>query len=452
MYGRSVRFRRRLPPLCLTALLAFALPLRSRADAFPDTIRFDGFEACGLQCLRPNCPSNATTSLSGTIFAPNGTLPLPNVEVYVPNASVAAFVDGPNAPRCDQAPSGHPLVATLTDANGNFLLKDVPATTNLPVVILAGKWRRQIVVPTVTACTNTPLAADNTRLPSTHLEGDIPLTAVVTGNGEALECLLRKTGVADSEFGSNSGSARFQLFNGNGASSIDGGGTLANATTLWASSASLSAYDQVMLACEAAQQPAAQPQTAVNGMKVYADAGGRVYLSHWQNLWIAGQINGGVIGAWPTVASWNFNASTLSSSPTATINATFAQGQTLEDWLLATGASAIAGSLVVNQPRQTSTAVDGSAARAWMTLSTFENGASIPYFSFTTPTTAAPDAQQGRVLFVDLHANGGGDTSASGSSFPSGGCHSAVTLFTAQDKALLYATFDLQRCVGSTRE
>ena len=439
--------------LLLMALAASLHPEQAKADAFPDTIYFDGFEACGLQCARVQCPGNGTTSLSGTIYAPEGTLPLPNVEVYIANATVAPLVDGPPALRCDQAPSGHPLVATLTDSDGKFKLVNVPAGTPMNLVVLAGKWRRQAAVPALSACIDTPIDPVATRLPRTHVEGDIPLTAVVTGNGEALECLLRKTGVADSEFGSNSGSARIRLFTGNGASSIDGGGALANATTLWATGTSLSSYDQVMLACESAQQPATQPQTAVDGMKTYADSGGRVYLSHWQNLWIAGQINGGIIGAWPTVASWNFNASTVSGSKTATINATFVQGKTLEDWLFATGASAIVGSLVLNEPRQTTTAVDGSAARSWMTLNTVENGTSIPYFSFTTPTTAADGAQQGRVLFVDLHANAGGaDMSATGSSFPSSGCHSAVNTMTAQEKALLYATFDLQRCVGSTRE
>jgi len=448
----AVAVRRTRLPLLVTAAIAILSPCRAQADAFPDTIFFDGFEACGLRCAQVQCPDpGVTTSVSGTVFAPNGTLPLPNVEVYVPNAAVGALTSGPDGGRCDVAPLGHPIVATLTDANGNFTLKNMPVGNNIPLVIIAGKWRRQITVGSVPQCTDTLLAADDTRLPRTHLEGDIPLTAVVTGNADSLECLMRKTGVADTEFGSNAGSARIQLFAGNGASSVDGGIALANATTLWASSASLSAYDQVMLACEGAQQTATQTQVAVNAMKTYADAGGRVYLAHWQNLWIAGQNGGGITGAWPAVATWNFNSANLDTFLTASVNSTFPQGATMTDWLYGTGASATWGSITLDHPRQTAITIDESLARKWITQTASLNMPGVPYFSFTTPIEVTPAAQQGRIVFVDLHGTSA-DSSTAGTSFPSSGCHSGVGTTTAQEKALLYATFDLQRCVGSTRE
>jgi hypothetical protein len=71
-------------------------------------------------------------------------------------------------------------------------------------------------------------------------------------------------------------------------------------------------------------------------------------------------------------------------------------------------------------------------------------------FTFATPVVAQPSAQLGRVLFTDMHD--ASDTSGTTKAFPSGGCVSSVTLMTPQEKALIYATFDLQRCVGSTRE
>jgi len=432
------------------ALLAFALPLRSRADAFPDTIRFDGFEACGLQCLRPNCPSNGTTSLSGTIFAPNGTLPLPNVEIYVPNASVAAFVDGPNAPRCDQAPSGHPLVATLTDANGNFLLKDVPATTNLPVVVLAGKWRRQVTVANVPACANTALDPALTRLPRDHTEGDIAHIAVVTGSADAVECLVRKTGVLDTEFSTNSGSGRIHLYSGPGGGTnkfdaANGSATFASGTTLWASSTALSAYDQVMLGCDGSQNPGGSiSSTSIGAMKAYADAGGRIYLSHYQNYWVQSA------AAW-SVATWNNSLAMPTSPMIAQVANDFTQGAIEYAWLTATGASAPAGTLSIFSGRQTAITVNDSAARRWIYMDTTSNNQpSVQLFTFTTPSEMQSGVRTGRVLFTDIHD--AFDSSGTAKAFPSGGCGSAVTSLSPQEKALVYATFDLQRCVGSTNE
>ena len=66
-----------------------------------------------VQCANPL----VTTTISGKVFAPNGTLPLPNVLVYVPNAPVQAFDPGV---ACGVPVSGDPLVSTFTDTDGTF--------------------------------------------------------------------------------------------------------------------------------------------------------------------------------------------------------------------------------------------------------------------------------------------------------------------------------------------
>jgi hypothetical protein len=438
--------RHAIASFCALASLS-AAPARA-IDAFPDSVFGSSFETCSnYECAQVQCAGGGTTSISGTVMMPNGMLPLPNVEVYVPNASVAAFVDGPNAPRCDVAPAGHPLVATLTDVNGSFLLKNVPATAGVPVVILAGKWRRQIAIANVPQCTNTALDTSQTRMPTSHNEGDIAHIALATGAADGLECLLRKIGVADTEFSTSAGSGRIHLYAGTSGNATNhfnatlGGATFASASTLWASSAALSAYDQIMLACDASQNPGNTiPPLALNAMQAYADAGGRVYFAHWQNYWVQS------IPAW-SVATWNNTLAFPTDPITAIVANDFPQAFIEYNWLAANGASVPAGTLSINGSRQTALSVS-SPARRWLYLNTTSNGQpSVQLFTFTTPVGTATASQSGRVVFTDMHDTG--ETSNASVAFPSG-C--STSPMSPQQKALAYATFDLQRCVGSTQE
>ena len=71
-----------------------------------------GQSCVGLACQQQVCAGNATTSITGTVYAPNGTDPLPNVTVYIPNAPVDPFAPGVSCPIVGAPPSGSPLVGT----------------------------------------------------------------------------------------------------------------------------------------------------------------------------------------------------------------------------------------------------------------------------------------------------------------------------------------------------
>lgn len=404
-------------------------------------------DACqGLGCNQVDCPNvGETTSLSGVVYAPNGTLPLYNVNVYVANGPVAPFAEGAQCDRCGTTLSGNPLVQTTTDTEGRFQLDDVPAGVDIPLVIQVGKWRRQVTIPAVTQCVDTALTADDTRLPRTQAEGDIPQMALTTGGADALECLLRKVGIADSEFTTATGTGRVHLYTGAGGTDqfdgANGGASFTNATTLWDDAASLAAYDVVFLSCEGDQNEGQKPEASRAAMKEYADLGGRVFTSHWHNIWIEQGP-----APWDTAMTWNFQSDL--GNVTADINTSFDRGAALSDWLENVGASTTAGEIDLRDTQHTLQAVNESLADKWIYLDDTDNGTpSVQYTSFTTPMEAAGDQRCGRVVFSDIHVSTGDDSSGN-LAFPSGGCTTDVDVLTPQEKVLAFMIFDIASCVG----
>ena len=80
------------------------------------------------------------------MFAPNGTLPLYGVNVYVPTTIP---VRSPTACSAIAATTVCPAARspqTTTDEAGHFALDNVPATSDVPLVIQIGKWRRQLKI------------------------------------------------------------------------------------------------------------------------------------------------------------------------------------------------------------------------------------------------------------------------------------------------------------------
>ncbi|MBK7394823.1 MAG: hypothetical protein IPJ34_00595 [Myxococcales bacterium] len=233
----------------------------------------------GLQCQQVKCPDGTTTTtITGTVFNPAKTDPLYNAVVYVPNAPVDAFKPGVTCEKCGVA-SGEPIVSALSGSDGKFRLENVPVGDNIPLVIQIGRWRRQVVIPKIEACTNNAVGPDLTRLPKNQKEGDIPLTAIVTSTYDPTECILRKIGIDDSEFTVNTGKGRIHIYHGNGETL--GASTPAGAA-LWGDLATLKKYDLVAFPCSSVATDAPSKQNVVN----YADAGGRVFATDLSYPWV----------------------------------------------------------------------------------------------------------------------------------------------------------------------
>jgi hypothetical protein len=405
----------------------------------------------GLQCQIQACTPTTKTSVSGTVFDPAGRTPLYNALVYIPNAPLDPVPEGVSCDKCNVTLSGQPIATALSDTAGHFILTNAPSGPNIPLVIQIGKWRRQVTIPTVNPCVDNPVDPGLTHLPRDHTEGHIPKIALTTGKADALECFVRKTGIADSEFTIDSGTGRVNLYTGGepiavtgggqGAASFAGGATFPFAApSLWASPTKMAGYDIIMMSCEGSQfDPVKRPYLA--NVKAYADAGGRLFNGHLHYYWLR---NGPI--PWPGTAIYLDPQSDLPDPTPGTINTAFPKGAALADWLVNVGASTTRGALTLYGAQSTVAAVN-TPTQAWINIATPR---SVEYLTFNTPVEAAADAQCGRVVETDIHVKAvvstqnGKDTSANTGPFPTL-CKS--TVLSPQEKALEFLFFDLSACV-----
>lgn len=394
-------------------------------------------QSCTNLCLQQTtCSGSATTSITGTVYAPNGTDPLPNVTVYIPNAAVDPFTPGVSCPVVGASPSGSPLVGTTTDVNGNFTLVNVPVGSNIPLVIVSGRWRRQLVVASTASCANTPLPANFAVMPQNQGQGDIPKIAIATGQVDQVECVLRKMGINDSEFTDTSGSGRINLFGGGGAGgsgSIISPSTTPTQASLMGNASLLNQYDVLMLPCEGSDY--LKPAQELANMLNFANAGGRVYASHYSYSWMWQNppFNG--------VVNWDVGQNAPADG-TATVNTGFTAGQTLSTWLQEVGATSTAGQISLNTLRHDLNGVV-APTQSWLTLNSGGTAADphpVMQFVFDTPIAAAGSGvnQCGRVLYNEYHVESG--ASSPSELFP-GECASGP--MTPQEKLLEYMLFEL---------
>jgi hypothetical protein len=429
-------------------------------DAGGDDAGFVFMDACSdLSCYQYDCSAKGlpSTTVSGTVYAPNGTLKLYGVDVYVPRSDPGPLPDGVQCSTCAAGLQGGSYVQTRTDENGHFVLENVPATTNLPLVIQIGKWRRQITLPNVAACQELVLPDTETRLPKNSSEGDLPKIALSTGRYDSLECFLLKLGIDPAEIGTVGEPARVHLtansaaVGGEGANSFaathpGGARAMGSSTTLWGSEAELSKYDIVVLSCEGSTFPDTKPQAAMDAVKAYADKGGRLFLSHWHNIWVEGTANQ-TIASWETIANWEHISDLPNPSVDLIDEVNNPKGVSFATWMQNVGASpTMRGQFPVTEGQRTCKSVDATKAERWVWWSD-GNAANdrAQTFQFTTPIEMPEANRCGKVVFSDMHVSAG-STSIPGTGYP-GGC--SMTGLSEQEKALAFMFFDISSCVGT---
>ena len=420
-------------------------------------------DCVGLACrVNHACSGGKHTTVTGTVLAPNGTLPLYNAEVFVPSGVVDPFPSGVTCDRCAGKVSGVPLAAALTGPDGSFTLTDVPGGVDVPLVIQLGRWRRQVTIPAVADCTANPLVdVSLTRLPKNSAEGDIPRMAIATGSADPFECLLLKIGIDSTEITAPTSPipGRIDFYRGTNSPGVDLVSHAPRANALYSSLGKLLTYDVIMLPCEGGNFD----KSLLDGVELtpnprvllqqYLDAGGRVFATHFSYDWfsyanspynkIAAPLGG--TGQWPVGQPDDFN-----NTIHAPLDVSFPKGAAFAEWLKFAGATSAPNTLDIAQGRHDLTGVDPAYAQPWATynFSSVGSGPSVMHFTANMPLDAPKDdmgvpAYCGRTVFSDFHVTANALVSAS-LPFP---VSCKAQPMTDQEKALAFMLFDLSSCV-----
>jgi hypothetical protein len=286
-------------------------------------------------------------------------------------------------------------------------------------------------------------------LPKTHLEGDMPRIAILTGGLDPVECAFRGMGIADSEFTNPGGGGYINFYTALDSDphgvGVQGHGTFINAqtptqATLFGSNGGtpvINQYDVVILECEGYPQTESASDLAALG--AYTAAGGRVLGSDFNVSWFTSNPAFSSAAKWTTPQNFGVTATNV------VIDLTSSKGMAFDSWLENVGVS-MAGSDQIASifPAFENTVGVLPPTQEWLNYQSV--GIAPLTFSFNTPLGAPTGSHCGRVTFADWHAlqpNFGMPPNTT--AFP-GECPSPT--LTPQQTILEFFLMDLGACVA----
>jgi len=399
----------------------------------------------GLRCQVKACGGGADTTVSGTVYAPNGTLPLYNVIVYVPNLTPLPLTKGVTCDKCGAVASGDPITTALTDSKGNFTLKGVPVGSDIPLVIQLGKWRRQVKI-NVNECVDNKITDKNlTRLPKNQKEGDMPKIAVTLGGCDRLSCMLPKVGIDASEFGVDGSAAAVHFYNPSGG--VFGGGGPAgmkDARVLWDDPVKLKQYDIAVFSCECFENsPGSKDAKSFAAVDQYLKAGGRIFTTDFQYLWYKSSPDPAMKAVMPIPGG-----APTGTNP-VTLDTSFTKGKALADWLSYVDKTTTYGKVSCDYVFNNFSPADKTKSQVWASSLGVDGGAGTgnnPRFvTINTPVGKPVEEQCGKAVHLDAHINSSDTIDAS---YPAG-CKSAIK---QGEEAFAFFFFDLASCIQKDGE
>ena len=345
--------------------------------------------ACGVAA--------AQTTITGTVYAPNGNDPLPNILVYVSTSVLPPFTSNTGPVSCTAQASLVPqtlLGVATTDYKGSFTLTSTSISSNtVNLVIQAGKWRRQY---TETVNVGGTTAVGSLAMPADSTQGDLPNIAIVTGSADAVECVLQSMGInLTKEVTAVGGSGHINLFPGTGKAGVSVQGSTQTEADLMDTPALLNSYDMLMFGCQGqvADPTVTNNNTGLNNLTQYAAMGGRVFATHYGYVWLNKP------QTFADTADWLPNngdkdPGTSEDGPgTITVDTSYPEGVTLAKWLQIVDPTDPYGEISnVENLRQDQSGVI-APTQSWGTLnppySTSAIGTPVMQFTFDTPVGSA---------------------------------------------------------------
>ena len=418
----------------------------------------DGPGCVGLGCFVANCPVGQDTTVVGKVTAPNGVDPIREALVYVPSGgNPEEFPPKVACETCNTPMGGTPITAVSTDVDGSFSLRRVPVTTATPIVIQKGRWRK-VVYLNVGRCETQGLTAAQGRLPKDRFEGNLPKMALATGQWDAIECVLRRIGVSESEFGAPSSAGSVHIYdNDQSGTAVAPGGV--NIGDLLRNLNRLLDYHILFLNCsnEGYARGLLSDPLVKKNLAEYVKAGGRMYVTDWSYNFIQ------QLPEFAPFICFNDDKPCTDTSPhgfhTATlpgrvgnmtnffadVDMSHSGGRALSTWLTYLPTPVLGGKVRIIDSiasyvliRQMAQDLTKHPSTVW--LSAELSGQRRPV-TVTFDYPAGP-AACGRVLYSTYHTR---EHSTSGTTFP-GYCPGGAML--AQENVLEFLVFELGACIA----
>lgn len=338
--------------------------------------------------------------LSGTVYAPNGSLPISNALVYITPDEPAPIPEGTYCDECVALPEDS---FSVSGPDGSFTWKTKVPNGEFFVVVQKGQFRRVRKLK-IDKSGAIELKKEMTTLPGrrdTAKGDDVPRMAVLKDERyfDKIDQSLAKLGIEDVEV-------------------LADRKLLENATEL-------AKYHIVFVPCGAKDSPQVTNAKVKANIRDYVAKGGKFYVTDWSYEYVR--------QPFPGYIAWENETSTIGSATGSEWDAPAqAADQGLGDWLGATGDASfdVEGNWTDIKAVRTVQGPDPQGnpiaitPKVWVT-------AKKPGGTTAKPTTVSFEHQCGRVLFSTYHTE---------ASFE-GTLH-------AQEKALLYVLLEVGVCIG----